>query len=47
MGHGITPNLILKEPHKLDLSKIYFDSVTKKWELIEMTFADNCSNIFQ
>ena len=47
MGHGIKPNLLLNDPSKIDLRKIYFDNVLQKWELVEMSFADNCNNIFQ
>ena len=47
MGHGIKPNLLLNDPSKIDLRKIYFDNILQKWELMEMTFEDNCNNIFQ
>jgi hypothetical protein len=47
MGNGITPHILVSEPRKLLLTKINFNPVSKKWNLAEKTFADNCSNIFQ
>ena len=40
------PNLLLNDPSKIDLRKIYFDNVLQKWELVEMSFAKHYRSIF-
>jgi hypothetical protein len=47
MGNGITPDIILPDSDRLDLSKLYWNSNLRRWEILENSFAENCSQIFQ
>jgi hypothetical protein len=47
MGNGIIPNIILPNSDRLNLSKINWNSNLKQWEILENSFSDNCSQIFQ
>jgi hypothetical protein len=47
MGKGIHPNIILPDSGRLNLSKINWNSNLKQWEILENSFADSCSQIFQ